>query len=151
MEYIANNIKSNIRELEGALNKVTALSKLKKIPITLELAQEALKDHFTQDNNKEVTPDYIVQIVADQYGIDPSDIKSKKRSQDIALPRQIVMYLCNKCIGMSSSEIGRYLERDHSTVIHGIDKMVELITNEKKSGKNEITSRVDVIKKKLSL
>jgi chromosomal replication initiator protein len=151
IEYIADNIKSNIRELEGALNKVTALSRLKKIPVTLELAQEALKDHFAQDNNKEVTPDFIVQIVADQYGIDPGDIKSKKRSQDIALPRQIVMYLCNKCIGMSSTEIGRYLERDHSTVIHGIDKMAEVLAAEKKSGKNDITSRIDVIKKKLSL
>ena len=135
-------------DLIGTSTELTPALKLKK---ALELAQEALKDHFAQDNNKEVTPDFIVQIVADQYGIDPGDIKSKKRSQDIALPRQIVMYLCNKCIGMSSTEIGRYLERDHSTVIHGIDKMAEVLAAEKKSGKNDITSRIDVIKKKLSL
>ena len=151
MEYIANNIKSNIRELEGALNKVTALSKLKKIPVTLELAQEALKDHFTQNNNKEVTPDLIVQIVADQYAISISDIKSKIKSKNIAYPRQIVMYLCNKLIGMTSSEIGRFLSRDHATVIHGIDKVAEDLQDEKNTGKNALTNRIEVIKKKLNL
>ncbi|MBP3616693.1 MAG: chromosomal replication initiator protein DnaA [Lachnospiraceae bacterium] len=126
LAYFAENIKSNIRELEGALNKLVALSRLKKQPITMELAQEALKDYISADNHKTITVGYIVDIVSEHMGISSSDIYSKKRSSDIANARQIVMYLATKLTTLSTTDIGKQLSnRDHSTVIHGRDKIEE--------------------------
>ena len=84
IEYVANNIKSNIRELEGSLNKVIAYSKIKKEDLTLELAQNALKDIISPDQNKEISPSYIIEVVAEHYGVNAQDITSKKRNADYA-------------------------------------------------------------------
>lgn len=126
LAYFADNIKSNIRELEGALSKLVALSRLKKQPITMELAQEALKDYISSDNHKTITVSYIVDIVSEHLGVSSSDIYSKKRSSEIAYARQIVMYLATKLTDLSTTDIGKQLnKRDHSTVIHGRNKIEE--------------------------
>ena len=91
MQYVATNINSNIRELEGALNKIFVFANLEKKPVTLELAENALKD--TIECQKEVTPQLIMDVVAEHYNISVSDIISKKKNKEIANPRQICMYL----------------------------------------------------------
>ena len=93
-QYIATNVKSNIRELEGAFNKVIAFSKLNKVEITLENVEETLKDIISPDVVRQVTPQLIIDIVAEHFGITPEDIVSKRRNSEFVLPRQICMYLC---------------------------------------------------------
>lgn len=94
-QYIATNIKSNIRELEGAFNRIIAKSKIENQPeITLELAEDALKDIINPDKPDKITPELIIRVVAEHYGVNPEDITSKKRNSEFVLPRQVVMYLC---------------------------------------------------------
>ncbi|MBD5485649.1 MAG: chromosomal replication initiator protein DnaA [Lachnospiraceae bacterium] len=145
-QYIANNIKSNIRELEGAFNKIIAFSKLNKVEINLAYAEEALKDVIYPDQPKEVTPSLIIEVVAEHFGVNPDDITSKKRNSEFVLPRQISMYLCRKLTETSLSNIGKYLgKKDHTTVMHGIQKIEsEIETNE------DIKNKVDIIKKKIN-
>lgn len=145
-QYIANNIKSNIRELEGAFNKIIAFSKLNKVEINLAYAEEALKDVIYPDKPKEVTPTLIIEVVAEHFGISPEDIVSKKRNSEFVLPRQIAMYLCRTMTESSLSGIGKYMgKKDHTTVMHGIQKITsELETNE------DIKNKVSIIKKKIN-
>ena len=144
-EYIANNIKSNIRELEGALTKIVAFSRVSKTPINIELAKEVLKDIISPEENKEITPSLIIKTVADHFNISPDDMCSKKKSQDIVYPRQIAMYLCRILTETSLQSIGTALGRkDHTTVMHALEK----IRNEVKI--NESTKNtIEVIKKKI--
>ena len=123
IKYIATNIKSNIRELEGALTKIVALSKLgTNRDITIELAEEALKDLISPNAAREVTPESIMQVVCDHFGITQLDIASQKRSRDIVIPRQIVMYLCRDMTDTPLQTIGKYMGgRDHTTIIHGAE------------------------------
>lgn len=145
-QYIANNITSNIRELEGAFNKIIAFSKLNKVDINLSYAEEALKDVIYPNQPKKVTPSLIIEIVSEHFGVNPQDITSKKRNSEFVLPRQIVMYLCRDIIGMSLADIAKLLEKkDHTTVIHGIKKITaEMETNE------DIRNKIDIIKKKIN-
>ncbi len=140
IKYIANNIKSNIRELEGAFNKVMASSKLENKEVTLELAEEALKDIISPGENKVITPEYIISVVADHYNITPADITGTKRNSKIVEPRQISMFLCRDIIDTSLKVIGKYIgNRDHTTVMHGIEKIEkEIQVNE--SLKNTIST-----------
>ena len=146
IDYIANNIKSNIRELEGALNKLIALSNLENREITVELAEEALKDIISPDQPREITPQLVIDTVAEHFHIQSADIVSNKRNSEIVVPRQIVMYLCRNMIDIPLKSIGTYIgNRDHSTVIHGIRKIEEeLETSE------NMRNTVDIIKKKLN-
>ncbi len=149
IKYIATNIKSNIRELEGALTKIVALSKLgtnHESEITLQLAEEALKDLISPNAAKEISPESIIQTVCDHFGITPLDIASQKRNRDIVVPRQIVMYLCRTMIDIPLQSIGKYMGgRDHTTIIHGSEK----ITNE--LSKNEsLRNTIEILKKKIS-
>lgn len=146
IKYIATNIKSNIRELEGALTKVVATSRLTKSEITLELAEEALKDHISPNQAREITPELILQVVADHFNISPQDIASEKRTKDIAFPRQIAMYLCCSMTKASLQSIGKCLgKKDHTTVIHGRDKIAkELETNE------NLRNTIEILTKKLN-
>jgi chromosomal replication initiator protein len=122
--YIATNIKSNIRELEGALTKIVAFSRLKKRNLNLDLAEEALKDIISPNEKKIITPEFIVEVVAEHHNITPADIYSKDKSRNISYPRQIVMYLCRRLTDLSVTEIGKILgNRDHSTVLHGCEKV----------------------------
>jgi chromosomal replication initiator protein len=147
IKYIATNIKSNIRELEGALTKIVALSKLEKNKeINIALAEEALKDIVAPGESRTVTVESIIQIVADHYNLTNLDIISSRRNKEIAYPRQIAMYLCRTMTDTSLQEIGRLMGgRDHSTILHGIDK----ITADLQSDAN-LQSTVDIIKKKIA-
>ena len=127
LQYIATNIKTNIRELESSLNKLIALYKLNNNEGTIDiaLAAEALKDLISSKNNREVTPELILDIVADHYNITVADLKSNKRNADIANPRQVSMYLMRNMIEKENSlkTIGIILGgKDHSTVKYGIDR-----------------------------
>ena len=146
IDYIASNIKSNIRELEGALNKLYALSHLENREINLELAEEALKDMISPDRSRVITPDLIIRTVAEHYQIQPEDICGKNRSSNIVLPRQIVMYLCRNMLDIPLKSIGTYLgDRDHSTVMHGIQKIEDNLTMSE-----TFRNTVDIICKKIN-
>ena len=148
LDYIANNIKSNIRELEGSLNKLIALYKLNHNhnPIDITLAAEALKDIISAENKREVTPELILDIVADHFGITIADVKSRKRSEDISIPRQICMYLMRTMTETPLKTIGIILGgKDHSTIKYGVEK----ISNELKNDET-LANTISIIKKKLS-
>ena len=105
-EYIANNITYNVRELEGALNKLSVYSELGDIKITEELAKNVLKDFISKDSKVTITPELIINTVSEHTNISVSDIVSTKRSQDIATARQISMYLCRKYTDKGLKSIG---------------------------------------------
>ena len=145
LQYIATNIKSNIRELEGAFNKIIAFSKLNKVDINLTYAEEALKDIIYPDKPKEITPSLIIDVVAEHFGVTPEDITSKRRNSEFVQPRQVVMYLCRDLTDASLSGIGKILgKKDHTTVIHGINKINEEIVNNE-----ELRNKIETIKKKI--
>ncbi len=126
VEFIAQNVNSNIRELEGCLTSLNANAELMGTPITLELARSALAGRIGAQTARKVTAELIIETVADQYGTSPEEITGKKRSQEIAMPRQIAMYICRKMTSLSTTNIGRaFGGRDHTTVMHGCDKIME--------------------------
>ncbi len=145
IKYIATNIKSNIRELEGAFNKVIAFSKLNKAELTLALAEEAIKDMIYPDKPKEITPSLIINVVAEHFGVSIEDIVSKKRNSEIALARHVYMYLCRELTDVSLDSIGSNVGgKDHSTVKHGVDKIKEDIKSNE-----DLRNKIAVIKKKI--
>ncbi|SHH30486.1 chromosomal replication initiator protein DnaA [Tepidibacter thalassicus] len=124
MTYIAKNIKSNIRELEGALTRVVAYSSLTNKEITFDLAIEALKDIMSSSKPQEITVNLIKEKVSKYFNIKMEDFNSKKRTRAIAYPRQIAMYLCRELTDLSLPKIGEeFGGRDHTTVIHAHDKI----------------------------
>lgn len=145
--YIAENITNNVRELEGALNKIGVYSKLMNEEVTLETAIESLKDIINKDvNNVTITPDFIINTVSEHLNISSDDIKSKKRSQDIANARQIVMYLCRKYTVFSLQSIGNYVGgKDHTTVMNGIRRVEQRIKED-----SQFKSTVETIIKKIN-
>lgn len=148
LDYIAANVKSNIRELEGSLNKLIALYKLNNNnnPIDIALAAEALKDIISSDNRKEVTPELILDIVADHFGITVADLKSKKRDSEIAVPRQICMYLMRTMTDTALKGIGAVLGgKDHSTVKYGVEKIAKDIESDEM-----MANTINIIKKKIN-
>ena len=148
LEYIANNVKSNIRELEGSLSKLIALSRLKKKEINMDLAMEAIQDYVNADGGHAVTPSYIVDIVADHFSLTPQEIYSKNRSNKIAYPRQIAMYMCRKYLNMSLLDVGKAIGgKDHTTVMHALKKI------EGDIAKNDtfLLNILDILVKKLNL
>lgn len=146
LDYIATNIKSNIRELEGAYNKVIAFSRLNKVEITLDNVKEALNDIISPNVSRLITPQLIISVVAEHFGITADDITSKRRNSEFVLPRQICMYLCRKLTDESLQNIGKALgKKDHTTVIHGIDKITDdMQVNE------ELKNKIDIITKKIN-
>ena len=145
VKYIANNIKSNIRELEGALTKIVALSRVTVRPITLELAEEALRDQINPDAPREITLPYILEVVSDHFGIKTSDIIGKKKDAEIVFPRQIVMYLAKELTQTPLKNIGQFLGgRDHTTVLHGKRKIEEQLQTDE-----SLRSVMEVLRKKI--
>lgn len=145
-KYIATNIKSNIRELEGAFNKIIAFTRLNKVDLTIESAEEALKDVIYPNKPKEITPNLIISVVAEHFGVKPEDIVSKKRNSEFVLPRQVVMYLCRELTNVSQINIGKILgKKDHTTVIHGVKKIEAEMQNSE-----EFRNKIDIIIKKLN-
>jgi len=125
-ELIIMNVVSNIRDLEGALNKITAYSRLNKnTPITLELAQEALKDQLEDAARPPLSIEHIRQVVSEHYNVSIDDLNGRKRTRNIVFPRQVAMYLCRKILPDASlPDIGRVFGgRDHTTVMHSCDKI----------------------------
>jgi len=132
-EFIVRNIVSNIRDLEGALNKIMAYANLNNTPLTLELAQQALKDQLVNASKPDVTMDYIQQVVASHFKLTTEDLNSRKRTQSIVFPRQIAMYLCRKIMDKSLPDVGNFFGgRDHSTVIHSCEKIANEIEMDEK-------------------
>ena len=146
IKYIADNIKSNVRELEGALTKVVAKSRLVKQPITLTLAEDLLKDHITPSERREITADVIIEIVAEHYNLNRSELASPTKKKNIAYPRQIAMYLCREMTDVPLVTVGELLGgRDHSTVIHGCERIsTDLRTNE------QLQSTIENLRKKIA-
>ena len=146
IQYIATNIKSNIRELEGALNKVMANARLNKQELNLALAEDALKDVIYPDQVRELSPALIIDVVAEHFNISKEDITSKKRNSEYVLPRQIIMYLCRHLTDTSLQMIASYLgKKDHTTVIHGVEKIEEKIKTDE-----DLENKIETIKKKLT-
>lgn len=131
MVYIASQIKSNIRELEGALIRIVAYSSLTNKEVSVDLASEALKDIISNKHTKHITIDLIQDIVASYYNLKIEDFKSQRRTRNVAFPRQIAMYLCRKLTDMSLPKIGEeFGGRDHTTVIHAYEKISESLQND---------------------
>lgn len=144
-EFIAKRIKSNIRELEGALNRVVAYSSLTNREITVELSNEALKDLISSNKPKQITTNSIKEVVAQNYNVKVEDFESKRRTRSIAYPRQIAMYLCRELTDLSLPRIGEnFGGRDHTTVIHAYEKISKDI-NESEDIKNRIDSIIKEI------
>jgi len=126
IEYIAENIVSNIRELEGALNRVVAYASLTNSPLSLDLAKECLKQLISNNKTKEINPSVIIKTVARYFDVNPDSITGKKRSRDVSYPRQIAMYLCRELTDLSLPKIGQaFGGRDHTTVLHAYEKVLE--------------------------
>ena len=146
LQYIATNVKSNIRELEGSLNKLIALAVLENKPIDIALAAEALKDIISPDQNRVVTPGLIMNVVSEHFNVSIDDLKGKKRNSEIVLPRQVFMYLCNELTDEPLKSIGIELGgKDHSTVSHGVQKIESLLQEDE-----ALNNTVNIIKKKIN-
>jgi chromosomal replication initiator protein len=145
LTFIASRISTNIRELEGALTRVVAFSSLTGRPMTVELAQEVLKDVFPQGELPEVSVERIQETVVERFGISMQELTGDRRSQSIVYPRQVAMYLCRELTDSSLPKIGKkFGGRDHTTVIHATSKIAKLI-QEDRSVYNlvqELTARI---------
>ncbi len=148
IKYIADNIKTNIRELEGALNKVVFRSRLENIPIDIEMAVETLKDIIAPDEgSRKITTEKVIAVVAEHFSLSPADLSSIRKNKELTYPRQIAMYLARELTDSSLKQIGSALGgRDHSTIIHGRDKIEKDMQTESK-----VKSDVDILKKKLRI
>ena len=145
-EFIANRVKSNIRELEGCLSRITAVSSLKGKEISLLLAEDSFRDIF-KAREKAISTNDIQRAVAEYFNVRVTDLRSKKRGRNISLPRQVAMYLCKELTNLSLEDIGKsFGGKDHSTVIHA-QKKIEKICKEN----NEISTAIKQIKKSLEL
>ncbi|NDC57022.1 MAG: chromosomal replication initiator protein DnaA, partial [Alphaproteobacteria bacterium] len=130
LELLAQKITANVRELEGALNRVVAHSQLMGRDITLDMAQEVLADTL-RAHERRITIDEIQRKVAEHYGIKLAEMHSARRARDVARPRQVAMYLAKQLTPRSLPEIGRkFGGRDHTTVIHAVKKIEELLGND---------------------
>ena len=145
LEYIAMNVKSNIRELEGALMTVLAHAQLLEGEIDLDRAKLALNKVIEESEKKPVTLEYIQEVVCEKYNLEMKDMSSKTRARQIAYPRQIAMYLCRQLTDLSLIMIAESFNRDHSTIMHGVDKITKDIS-EDMSFAEEINSLVQTIK-----
>lgn len=144
LSNIANKIDSNIRELEGVFNKIVARASLTHSPITIELAENIINE-FKYENEKVISCDFIKETVSKYFSIDKDDLAGNKRSNDVAFPRQIAMYLCREVANMSFPQIGiDFGGRDHSTVMHGYRKICKEI-KEKSNTKLIVDSVKNII------
>lgn len=146
LEYIAANVKSNIRELEGSLNKVLAKARLENQEINVELAKKALADIINPDQKQTVTPEFILSIVADYFNITVADIRSPVKSRKIAYPRQIAMFLMREFLVIGYQDVATAVgAKNHTTIMHGCSKI------EKDYKENpEVRDMIDRLKKKIS-
>jgi len=133
--FIAERVRSNIRELEGHLNRVAAFASLTGHRINIDLAKEALKDLLSKDN-KPITPTEILRVVSAHYGLKVTDIKSKNNSKTIAFPRQVAMYMCKELTDLSYPEIGKlFNNKHHSTVMYSVERIEEMMQDDTQLGR----------------
>lgn len=146
LNYIASNIKSNVRDLEGAYNRIILYSRLHREHITLELAEKALKDIISPNDKVSITIEYIIDIVTEHFNLEDGVLLSSRRSKDIVYPRHICMYLCKQLTDSPLTVIGEKLgKRDHTTVINGINKIESQINVD-----NSLQNTINVLKKKIN-
>ena len=146
IKYIATNIKSSIRELEGALKQIYNFSRLRKRQINFELTKEALENIISPEERRPVTCELIIDTVAEHFHISPEDVKSTKRNKEIAYPRQICMYLCRKMTADSLQAVGNSLgKKDHTTIIHGEKKISDDLKHD-----DNLKNTIDVLIKKIN-
>ena len=144
IDYIASNIKSNIRELEGAFNKILAFARSNKTELNLAAAEEALKDVIYPNKARDITPTLIINTVSEYFNVKPEDVISKKRNSEYVLPRQVAMYLCHILTDSSYAVIGKALgKKDHTTVLHGCNKIEDELKNNE-----ELQRKIEAILKK---
>ena len=147
IQYIAMNIKTNIRELEGSLNKLIALYRIGgRKNFDVSLAAEAMKDMIAPDDSHKVTPELVLDVVSDHFNVSVSDLKGSRRNARTAGARQIVMYLCRQMTDASLQSIGDLLGgRDHSTVNHGVDKIARDVEKDE-----TLRNTIEIVQKKIS-
>ena len=146
IHYIATNIKSNIRELEGSLNRVIAMADIEKTPLTLELAQKALVDIISEREKKQVSAEEIITAVAEMYDVTVEDIKGSKRDSKTATPRQIAMYLIREMTGATQEAIGQMMGgRHHTTVINALEKVESA-----KSSSPDVAEALEALRNRLT-
>ncbi len=145
LRFIAERTQTNIRELEGSLTRVMAHSELRGVPVSVELAAEALKDSLTTPEKPAIDIPYIQAVVTKHYRLSAGDIISKRRNQEVVAPRQIAMYLCRTMTDVSLEKIGEgFGGRHYSTVIYAVDKVTEDIAKDP-----AFASEMDDIKRKI--
>ena len=146
LQYIAENVNTNIRELEGSLNKVLAKGNLEKREINVSLAEDVLADIINPDKKKVISPDYIIEVVAEYYDISPSDIKSSVKARRFSYPRQIVMYLCRYILGSNQQTIANAIGvKNHTTIMYGVKKIEDDMKKDP-----EFASTIEILKKKIN-
>ncbi len=145
IQFIAEHVVSNIRELEGSLTRVVAYSQLRRRPLTLELTIEALRDLLPDVKKKEVTPQMIKSTVAEYYSIPVESLLSERRDREIVLPRQLAMYLCHDMLGIPYKRISTLFDKnDHTTAINACKRVEEMIESE-----SSFASVIEDIKKRM--
>ncbi len=146
LQYIATHIKTNIRDLEGALNKIHYYTQFHpNTNLTLDIAKNVLKDIINPDDENRLTPEQVIAAVADQYGIHAQDITSKKQTKEVVFPRQIAIYLLRLLLDLTLKEIGVLVGgKDHTTISYSYEKISKEI-----SSNEELNRTVEVLKKKL--
>ena len=145
---LATNIATNIREIEGAYNKIVAYTSLMHMPITVETAQKVLADmgNDIKLKSKTITFEGIIKVIADHYNVKQDELFNKKRTQNIAFPRQVAMYLCRELADLSYPRIGELFGgRDHTTVIHAYEK-ISKCKNSSLAFQNELQEIIEILR-----
>lgn len=143
---LATNIATNIREIEGAYNKIVAYTSLMHMPITVETAQKVLSDMGNDIKTRTITYEGIIKVVADHYNVKQDELFNKKRTQNIAFPRQVAMYLCRELADLSYPRIGELFGgRDHTTVIHAYEK-ISNFQNSNLAFQNELQEIIEILR-----
>lgn len=143
---LATNIATNIREIEGAYNKIVAYTSLMHMPITVETAQKVLSDMGNDIKTRTITYEGIIKVVADHYNVKQDELFNKKRTQNIAFPRQVAMYLCRELADLSYPRIGEVFGgRDHTTVIHAYEK-ISNFKNSNLAFQNELQEIIEILR-----
>ena len=143
---LATNIATNIREIEGAYNKIVAYTSLMHMPITVETAQKVLSDMGNDIKTRSITYEGIIKVVADHYNVKQDELFNKKRTQNIAFPRQVAMYLCRELADLSYPRIGELFGgRDHTTVIHAYEK-ISNFKNSNLAFQNELQEIIEILR-----
>ena len=133
IDLIAQNVETNVRDLESCLTKIIAYAELVESKVTLEIAQQQLRDKFSSSQPSNISIDVIQRVVADDFNISLVDIKGKKRTKNVTLPRQIAMYIAQEITEFSTTELGiEFGGKDHTTVMHSCQKIREAILTDSK-------------------